>query len=515
MIDPVQTRTAKQADWHVQIKPGTDGALAMGMMNVIIQENLYDHDFVKEHTLGFDELAQRAKEYPPEWVAQITGLPMDDIRTLARRFATEQPSAIRLGLAVERQTGGGQAIRAITCLPALVGAWRHPGGGMMQMSIWDFPVNWHRVARPDRQKPRTRVINQIGLGAVLTGETNLAPPVKSLFVYNSNPAGTAPEQEKVCKGLEREDLFTVVSELFISDTARYADIVLPATMQAEQMDIMFSLGHFYITLNQPAIRPQGEAVPNTELFRRLANSMGFFDPEWDRTDEEMIVNFINWDASEISGITLDDLKQNGWARLKVGAPKNRTPHAEGKFKTPSGKCEFKSSIAKQGNFVAQIFRSMYEDNKESSPVDPLPGYIAPRESAGTNPKLAKRYPLSIVSPKPHAFINTQFANETFQKNRQWEQAVLIHPIDAAARKIHSNQMVRVFNDRGSFLGLAEISDDVIPGLLVSNMGYWQIEGGKGGLVNAISSGSLTDLGRAGSYSDNLVEVESTGPLHRI
>lgn len=507
VIDPVRTRTAKQADWHLQIKPGTDGALALGMINEIIQKNLIDEDYVEKYTEGFEELKQRAKQFPVEWVAKITGVSADDIRQLAREFATNQPAAIRLGVAVERHSGGGQAIRAITCLPALVGAWRHPGGGMIQMPVWDFPIKWNDVARPDWQKSGTRVINELGIGAVLTGETQLDPPVKSLFVYNSNPAATAPEQSKVCKGLEREDLFTVVSELFISDTARYADIVLPATMQAEQMDLMFSWGHFYFTLNQPSIRPRGEAVSNTELFRRLAKTMGFTEPEWDRTDEQMIMDFIDWDSPLMEGITLDYLKEHGWARLKVGKPAERAPHAEGNFKTPSGKCEFKSSIAAEGNFVTPLFRAMSTEFQDGGYVDPLPGYISPRESIDTNPELAKLYPLNIVSPKPHAFINTQFANEKLQQSRQGEQSVLINPKDAAARKIYSGSNVRIFNGRGAFAGVAEVTDDVIAGVIVANMGYWGTMQQQGKTVNEVSSGKLSDLGRAGTYSDNLVQVE--------
>lgn len=506
VIDPVRTRTAKQADWHIPIKPGTDAALALGMMNIIITEDLYDHDYVEQYTLGFEELKDRAAEYPPEKVSAITGIPVADILTLAREYAATQPSAIRQGVALERSRGGGQAIRAITCLPALTGAWRHVGGGAVEMPIWEFPTKFDAICRPDWIKPGTRVVNELDLGAALTGELDLDPPIKSLFVYNSNPVSQAPDQAKIIAGLQREDLFTVASELFISDTARYADILLPATMQAEQYDLMVTWGHLYMTLNQPAIEAPGECVPNVEMFRRLAKTMGFDDPYWDRTDEEMLQDFYDWDAPQLQGITLEKLKEKGYMRLNVGDADKRAPHAEGNFKTPSGKCEFKASAAADGNFVVPVWRSMYEGEQSGEPVDPLPDYLPPFESPHSNPELAARYPLNIVSPKPHAFLNTQYGNETVQQRRQGEQVVLLHPDDAAGRGIEAGSYVRVFNDRGHFEGRAELTDDMMPGLVMANVGYWPSLTRTGTSVNAISSGKHCSLGQAGTYCDNLVEV---------
>jgi anaerobic selenocysteine-containing dehydrogenase len=506
VIDPVRTRTAKQADWHIVIKPGTDGALALGMMNVIIAEGLVDYDYVEKYTLGFEELKARAASYPPERVSQITGIPAADIQKLAREYATTQPAAIRQGVAIERSRGGGQAIRAITCLPALVGAWRHVGGGTAEMPIWEFPTRFDRICRPDFIKPGTRVINELELGSALSGEMALDPPIKSLFVYNSNPVSQAPAQAKIVQGLQREDLFTVVSELFITDTARYADILLPATMQGEQYDLMVTWGHLYMMLNQPAISAPGECIPNVELFRRLAKTMGFDDAYWDMTDDEMLLEFYDWDSPQLQGITLDLLKEKGYMRLNVGAPDKRVPHAEGNFKTPSGKCEFKSSAAANGNFVVPVWRSMYEGMQPGEPIDPLPDYIPPYESPGSNPDLAKRYPLSIVSPKPHAFLNTQYGNEERQRGRQGEQKILIHPTDARQRNIGDGTVVRVFNDRGAFQGLAELSDDLMPGLVMANVGYWPSLNRSGTSVNSISSDKHCTFGQAGSYSDNLVEV---------
>lgn len=512
VIDPMRTRTAKAADWHVPIRPGTDAALALGMMNVIIAEDLVDHDYVARYTLGYEELAARAAEYPPSRVSDITGIPAEDIIRLAREYATTPPAAIRQGVALERSRGGGQAIRAITCLPALVGAWRHVGGGAVEMPIWEFPTLFDRICRPDWIKPGTRVVNELDLGAALTGELALDPPIQSLFVYNSNPVSQAPAQSKIVRGLLREDLFTVVSELFITDTARYADLLLPAAMQAEQLDLMVTWGHLYLMLNQPAIPAPGECVPNVELFRRLARTMGIDDPYWHRTDEEMLEDFYDWSAPALAGITLTKLKEVGFMRLNVGLPHERAPHAEGNFKTPSGKCEFKASAAAGGNFVVPVWRSMYEAMQPGEPVDPLPDYLPPYESQASNPELAARYPLAIVSPKPHAFLNTQYGNEAVQQRRQGEQLILIHPEDAAARGIAADEYVRVFNDRGSFEGRANLSTDLMPGLVMANVGFWPSLNRGGTSVNAISSDRHATLGMAGSYSDNLVEVERASHL---
>ena len=507
VIDPVRTRTAKQADWHIPLKPGTDGALALGMMNVIIAENLIDHEYVNKYTLGFEELKARAAEFPPERVEKITGIPAADIRTLAREYATTQPSAIRQGVAVERSPGGGDAIRAITMLPALVGAWRHVGGGTVEMPIWEFPFKFDFMCRPDWIKPGTRVVNELDLGAALTGAMTLDPPIKSLFVYNSNPVSQAPNASQIVEGLKREDLFTVVSELFITDTARYADLLLPATMQAEQYDLMVTWGHLYVMLNQPAIAAPGECVPNVDLFRRLAKTMGFDDEYWGFTNDEMLLRSYDWTAPQMQGITLDLLKEKGYMRLNVGMPDKRTPHAEGNFKTPSGKCEFKASAAENGNFVVSVWRSGYEAMQPGTPVDPVPNYIPSLETSEANPALGKRYPLNMVSPKPHAFLNTQYANEPLQQRRQGEQLIVIHPNDAAARKIENGSYVRVFNDRGSFEARAELSEDVMVGLLMTNVGHWPGLNRSGTAVNSTTPPRHSNLGQAGAYSDNLVDVQ--------
>lgn len=506
VIDPVRTRTAKKADWHIPIRPGTDAALALGMMNVIIAEDLVDREFVDNHTIGFEELAERVADYPPETVEDLTGVPADDVRKLAREFATAQPSVIRIGVAIERHAGGGQTVRAAACLPALVGSWRHVGGGILQLPVWAFPMDWGTLMRPDFQSTDTRVLNQWRLGPALTGEMDLDPPIKSLFVYNSNPAVIAPEQGKVMRGLARDDLFTVVSEHFITDTAAYADLVLPATTQLEQDDIMFSWGHLYLSYNNKAVEPLGEAVPNTELFRRLATTMGFDDPFFQRSDEEMVRESLDWSAPALEGITLEDLKQTGYARLNVGPPESYAPHTDGNFLTPSGKCEFKSSMAENGDFVLPLFRQGAEHDQAGTPVDPLPHYIAPNESPATNAGLAERYPLNIISPKSHAFVNSSFGNMEQQLHHAGEQSVILSPADARERNIGEGMPVVISNDRGQFEAVARIDEDVMPGVVVAPLGYWRRFSRSEATVQAVNSGAYADLGRAPTFSDNLVQV---------
>jgi anaerobic selenocysteine-containing dehydrogenase len=507
VIDPYKSRTAKQADWHIALKPGTDGALALGMMNVIIQEGLVDYDYVEKYTLGYEELKARAAEFPVERVAEITGIPAADIIKLAREYATTPPAAIREGVAVERSPGGGDAVRAITCLPALIGAWRHVGGGAVEMPIYEFPMSVAHVSRPDWIRPGKRVVNELDLGAALTGKMKLDPPIKSVFVYNSNPVSQAPDAGELVRGLQREDLFTVCSELFITDTAKYADILLPSTMQAEQYDIMVTWGHLYIMLNQPAIPAPGECVANIDLFRRLAKTMGFNDDYWDLTDDEWLTLSYDWNSPALEGITLDLLKKDGWKRLNVGMPDVRAPHAKGNFKTPSGKCEFKSSMAEGGNMVLDVWRSGYTEMQVSGYVDPVPNYIPPHEVIDSTSAKPARFPLNLLSPKPHAFLNTQYGNETTQMKRQGEQRIMINPSDAASRSIANGSYVRVYNERGTFEAKADLTDDVGAGLIVTNVGHWPGLNRSGTAVNSTTAPRHANLGQAGVYSDNLVEVE--------
>ncbi len=512
VIDPVRTRTAAQADWHIAIRPGTDAALALGMMHVIIEEELVDTDYVEKYTIGYEELKQRASTYTPEYVANITGIPADAVSELARAYATTPPAVIRIGVAIERHAGGGQTVRAIACLPALIGSWRHVGGGLLQLPLWAFPINWEKLLRSDFIGEDVRVLNQWKLGQALTGEMSLDPPIKSLFVYNSNPAVVAPEQAKIIAGLQREDLFTVVSEQFITDTVRYADIVLPATTQAEQKDIMFSWGHLYLSYNNQAIKPLQEAVSNSELFRRLARAMEFDDDYFYRSDEEMIADSMLWEAVALEGISIDSLIDSGYARLNLPKADDYLPHAEGNFPTPSGKCEFKSSLAENGDYVLALFRQGYEGQQSGLAVDPLPNYIPSRESVNSNAELAKDYPLSLVSPKSHAFLNSTYANLNHQRRRSGEQSVMLHPDDASKRGIETGQLVNVLSRIGVFTAHADVTDKTMPGVVVAPMGFW-IEGSQNkSTVQAVMSSEYADMGSAPTFSDTIVEVKSAGEI---
>ncbi|GEL24374.1 molybdopterin oxidoreductase [Pseudonocardia sulfidoxydans NBRC 16205] len=507
VVDPVRTRTAAAADQHIPLRPGTDAALALAMAHVIISEGLTDQAYVDAHTVGFPEFAERVAQYTPEWASGETGVPADTIRTLAREYAGGQPSVIRIGVAVERHAGGGQTVRALACLPALVGAWRKPGGGILQLPLWAFPVNWGAFMRPDMLTPGTRIVNQFLLGEALTGGLALDPPIKGLMVYNSNPVVVCPDQDKLIEGLQREDLFTVVSEQFMTDTADYADIVLPATTQLEQDDIMFSWGHLYVTYNERAIEPLGEAVPNTELFRRLAARMGFDDPVFQRSDDDMIAEAFDWTHPHMQGITVESLKAKGWQRLTVPPPDEYAPHAEGGFPTASGKTELAASAAAGGNFVVPLFRQGSNEFQPGQPVDPLPHYIPPREAAHTDPERAARYPLNLLTPKSHAYLNSSFANHAFHRRAQKEPNVVMHPDDAAARGISDQDPVRVFNDRGEFTVLAKLDDAVMPGVVVSSLGGWRKHSKSTSTLAAVNSTQFADLGNAPTFSDTLVEVE--------
>ena len=505
VIDAYASRTAKEADWHIAPRPGTDGALAMALMNVLCAEGLVDRDYVDNYTVGFDELAERAADRTPEWAADITGVPAEEIRRLAREYAATQPAAMRIGVALERHHGGGQTIRAVCCLPALTGAWRHVGGGILAMPVWEHPYDFQAICRPDWIPSGTRVVNNLQLGRLLTGEIPLDPPIKSLMCWNSNPVTQAPEGDRIVAGLEREDLFLVVAEHFVTDVAAYADILLPASMGAEMEDIILSWGHNYLTYNAKCVESPGEAVPNREIFRRLAARMGFDEPEFQWSDGECLEHFVDWASPACAGFDLTHLREHGFARLALGGADERAPHREGAFPTPSGKCEFKSSIAAGGNFVAPPFRQMYEHLQGAEPLDALPDYVPSRESPASNPALARRFPLNIVSPKSHGFLNSCYANMTQKIRGQGEQFVMVSPADAAARGIAEGDVVRVFNDRGAFEAVAQITADVNPGVVVATLGYWRQL--NRGTVNVVSSAEFANMGHAPSFSDNLVEVQ--------
>jgi anaerobic selenocysteine-containing dehydrogenase len=488
-IDPFRSRTAERSDRHLALLPGTDAALALGMMHVVFREGLEDADYLERFTLGAPALRDRAREWTPERASAVTGLAAREIEDLALEYATTHPSAIRLNYGLNRHAGGGMAVRTIACLPAIVGAWRHAGGGVLLSTSGTFPVNADVLERPDLAPPGTRTLNMSQIGRILN-DPALAPPVKALVVYNSNPAAVAPEQEAVRRGLAREDLFTVVHELFQTDTADFADVVLPATTPLEHLDVHKAYGHLYASLSRPAIPPQGEAVSNTELFRRLAARMGMGDPCLRESDEEMARQAFDWDHPRMRGLTFERLEREGAARLSV--PEGWAPFAEGGFPTPSGRCELVSA------------------GLEAEGLDPLAGYTPPREGPTSSPELARRYPLAFISPPAHHFLNSTFSALPVFVRREGEASVTIHPDDAEARGIVEGQTVRVFNDRGSFLARARVSDAARPGLVVGLSIWWPKMCPGGRNANAVTGQELADMGGGATFYDALVEVAPAG-----
>ena len=483
-IDPYRSLTAEKCHQHLALLPGTDAALALGVMHVLITEDLLDRDYIARHTLGFEALEARVREYPPQRAAQITGLASDDIVALARDYGTIKPAVIRLNYGMQRHAGGGMAIRTAACLPALVGAWRDPAGGALLSSSGAYPIDNKALERPDLIWNHPRTINMSTIGDALLEAKD--PPVRALYVYNSNPVAVAPESPKVVAGFSREDLFCVVHDIFLTDTADYADIVLPATTQLEQLDVHSSYGHLYVLANNPAIAPVGESKPNTEVFRLLAQKMGFEEPCFRESDEEIARHAFVAAHPRAQGLDWDRLKTEGWQRLNVPTP--FAPFAEGNFPTPSGKCEFFSeTLARQG-------------------VDPLPTYIPPRESVASNPMLAHRYPLAMISPPARNALNSSFANLPVFAENEATPRLEIHPDDARARGIASGDPVRVFNDRGTLALTARVTERARRGVVVALSIWWRKLSPDGTNANMVTGQALTDLGRAATFYDCLVEV---------
>ncbi|MEM7541762.1 MAG: molybdopterin-dependent oxidoreductase [Pseudomonadota bacterium] len=499
VIDPARTRTSALADIHLQIKPGTDLALAMGVMRVLRDRDLIDMDYVGNYTHGYERLENKFAAIDLDRVAAVTSIPKRAIEEFAIAYGSNRPAAIRIGVAIERHRHGGQAVRAIASLPALTGAWREVGGGLLQITLGAFPINWSRLSRADLIDGDRRVINQWLLGRALTGELGLDPPIQSLFVYNANPVAMVPEQQKVQQGLRRQDLFTVVSEHFITDTARYADIVLPATTQAEQEDIMFSWGHFYVTYNHRAIVPRGEAISNSELMRRLAAKFWPGDPYFTRSDEQQILEALDWDSPALSHSSLAELKAQGFIRLALEPPGSARPYAHGGFLTPTGKCELETTLAGNGDFVLPVFRQGYDGNQSGDPVDSVPDC-----SELLNETRSAEDLLQIISPKEHNFLNSSFANQRAQQKRAGKKQVLIHPNDAAKRDIQEGDRIKISNPTGHFIATATISEKTLEGVAIAPAGHWDVD--DDGTVNAINAATFADLGRAPTFSSTLVAI---------
>ena len=471
-IDPYRSLSAEKCTQHIALLPGTDGALALGMMHVLITEGLIDRDYVERYTLGYEPLKKRVLEHcPPDWAARTCGISTDEVIELAREYGRTKPAAIRLNYGMQRHAGGGIAARTIACLPALTGAWRDPAGGIVLTTADFYRFDHAALERPDLLAGRRpRVINHSQLGDALTGAE---PPVRMTIVYNNNPVAVCPDSAKVIAGFSREDLFTVVMDHFQTDTADYADIVLPATTQLEHYDVHKSYGHLYMLANNPAIAPVGEALPNSEVFRRLAARLGFEEPCFRDSDEDLCRTALN-------GVSWEGLKRDGWRKLDV--PERFAPFAHGGFPTPSGKCEFHSAWLEQQG------------------IDPLPFYNPPAENAA-------KYPLGFLSPPARHFLNSSFANLARFREFEREPHLDMHPLDARARGIADGDMVRVFNDRGSHRLRARVNAKPRPGVVVAPSVWWKKYSPDRGNANNLTSQRTTDLGGGATFYDCRVEVE--------
>lgn len=478
-IDPRRTETADKCHQHIAILPGTDGALALALMHELITSDWLDEDYITRHVDGFEALRERALAWPPQRAATVCGIEAQVIRDLAREYATTKPAAIRLNYGMQRVHGGGNAVRLIALLPCLTGAWRQRGGGLLLSASGWFKSFKHSAAleRPDllgTRRPRTINMSTIGDDLLRDSSAEFGPRIEALVVYNSNPVAVAPQSPKVVQGFQREDLFTVVLEHFMTDTADHADYVLPATTQLEHLDLHTSYGHTYVLMNQPAVAPLGEAKPNTQVFRELAARLGFDEPCFEDSDEQLAAQAFTDD------IDMAALRANGWLKL----PLPELPFANGGFPTPNGKVTV------------------------DAPGFGVPDHVPNYESALSAPELAQRYPLAMISPPARHFLNSTFVNVRSLRSIEGQPLVEIHPADAQARGIADGALVRVFNDRGSYRCAASVSERARPGV-VNGLGvWWRKLGVDGSNVNELTSQKLTDIGRAPTFYDCLVEVSA-------
>ena len=480
VIDPHCNRTGRAADRWFAINPGSDTALALGMVHVILRESLYDRDYVERYTEGIKELKARAAEYTPERVEHLTGISSDDVVTLAREYATTRPAAIRLNYGVQRSERGGLAVRAITCLPALTGSWRDLGGGLQMTTSGAFVMNRPALERPDLQPKETRLINMAQLGCALNELDN--PPVKALFVYNSNPAAVAPNQTSVMNGLRRPDLYTVVIEQMLTDTARYADMVLPTTTFLEHTDLYRAYGHYYLQMARPALPAPGETLSNVEIFRRLAVRMGFTEGCFRDSEDEMIRQALDSGSPFLKGITLEELESRHFIRLNVaGHGEPFRPFAQGGFGTAGAKFHFHAETL---------------------------AYQPPLESRLGDAQLKRRYPLELISPKNDDSMNSTFGSRN-DVDRQ-TATVTVHPVDAATRHILAGDQVRLYNERGSIVFRASVDESVRPGVVSVPSTRWPSKASDGKGINVLTSERLTDIGGGPVFYSCLVEVEKSG-----
>ena len=486
-IDPYRSLTAEKCHLHVAPLPGTDSALALGVMHVLIRDGLIDHDYVTRHTLGYDALCERVSTFTPEHVGAICGIEAGIVEALADEYGSVarrgDGALIRVNYGVQRAKGGGMAVRNIACLPALVGAFRHAAGGILLSTSDVGAVDRAALTRPDLlagREPRTINMTTIGDDLLKPDRPGFAK-IDAVVVYNSNPVAIAPDSRRVAAGFAREDLFTVVLEHFRTDTADYADILLPATTQLEHFDVVKPYGHYDLMINNRAIEPLGEALPNARIFGRLAKRMGYVDDCFDDDDETIALQGMGIDAESFASA-----RTLGWSRLAdIGSHVAR--YADGGFPTPSGKVEFHSRRC------------------EADGLDPLPAFIAPAED--TRSPLAARHPLAMISPPARNFLNSTFVNVTSLRSNEGEPWLDLHPLDASARGIEDGMRVRVFNDRGSLSLKARVTDRARQGVVVALSIWWKKLASDGRNANELTSQTLTDMGRAPTFYDCLVEVE--------
>lgn len=491
VIDPIRTLTARSADQHIQPLPGTDAALALGMMYVIVSEELHNSAWLTTHTVGWEQLLERIMHYPPERVARITGLSVEIIVNLARAYATTTPALLRVSDGINRHTNGGQTVRALACLPALTGQYGLSGGGLMySTSDW---LKWDKAAVTHADEPvcppEPRTLNMNRLGAILTGEAD--PPVYSLYVYNANPAASAPNAGKIAAGLIREDLFTVVHELFITETARYADILLPATSQLEQVDLHKAYGHLSLQYNTPALAPRGEARSNWDVMRTLASSLGF-NESWLQEDATEVIRGILEATAQgsplLKGISLERLQAEGSITLSI-PPDQRVPFAGGIFHTPSGKVE------------------LYSEQAAARGYDPMPGWLPEEDNPA--PAFDTRHTrLPLLSPAAHHFVSSTFGNQERLIKKEGTPTLHIHPRDAVSHGIRHGQLVRVSNERGDCHLIANVTEDVRPGVLATTTVWWPKFSPDQRNINWTTSDRLADFNGGCTFYTNLVSVEA-------
>jgi len=522
VIDPYRTRTAQCADWFLPINPGTDAALALGMMHVIIGENLHDADYVAKYTLGFEQLREKAKEYPPERVAQWTGIAAADVRKLAHEYATARPSVIRLNYGVQRSERGGMATRTVAMLPCITGSWKEVGGGLQMSLSGAVDLNAAALKRPDLMESalgrEARTINMVELGRVLNTQND--PPVKALFVYNSNPAAVCPQHNDVVRGLRRPDLFTVVHEQFFTDTTDYADILLPATTFFEHKDLQKGYGHYYLQVSNQAIAPLGECRSNVEVFRALALRMGFEEDCFRETVDQMIDTALESKDPWLSGITRErleqgqvrfnfensasdadatDLRSVGPGSLDFARDGRRPgptqplpflPFAQGNFRTLSGKAE------------------LYSEALKAQGLDPVADFTPPSESRHGGQ--GKALPLELLARKADNFLNSTFSNLPSVQEMEEPGMLEISADDARSRGIADGDKVRVFNRRGDILLRARVDGKVQPGVVSASLNWAKLTPGFQS-INSLTSEKLTDMGNSATFYSVLVEVELAKP----